>query len=360
MPSQAAQFCQNLLLNIGEIDPTNNAQIKDRKAGFLQSLLSPINTVGFTRPPGKQSANGHYVSWDVWYRKRATAADVAEEITCDPGTLQDKSSVTVESPFQAQVTTQFRFDDIARFCQESSQMERLGNKPGGAMKEIVDGVMATFSALREKIDRILLAQVLNYAREAVSPYNVGFTALDLIRTSADGAPIQAAWQTMRRNAENNEMGFPLITVGQGYIQDFVSGMKFGCCNQYGADFMKMNEDGMLAFFYDPNTNEELGDNNFIQYEPGALQFLWLNLNEGNMAGEFDGSFFFTIPDPLVPGLLYDAVYEVDKCGAGGRPVVNLRLESRFGLFGRPDDAFKDSDPLYQFQGVIGYTGQEAA
>lgn len=362
MPSpSAALFCPGITEAVELLQPVNAPSMKMSNVGFLESLLTDVNRAGLSPAAGKLSRDGHTMEWTVTATQRRTPDDVSEEAECLAGETPVAISQTILSDEIATDALSFSYADITKFCAEyTSGGAQLGTMPGTFMNGMVRQIMTMMDALRMKIDRKLLTLALPTIRQATAGYPQGFVALDMIDGANGGAALQSAYSTIGRNTDDASMGKPLIFIGQGVVSDWFRQLGIGCCNNIGGDLSKIVSAGQYLYFNDQNGDLILDTDNFFVYEPSAYQFLYQTLNEGANFGQIENSFYFTMPDPKIPGLFYDAIYTEKACGDNLQPSVSLQLISRFGLFATMDDAYSSTDPLFNFQGSLGYLGQTVA
>jgi hypothetical protein len=164
-----------------------------------------------------------------------------------------------------------------------------------------------------------------------------------------GAPVFSGFQTLLSDFTENELyGTPII-IGKGNFEKFDLGTsKYGLQNS-GVDFGNIEQD--YKFFVDKAVNTIVGANELIVMGEGVAQFMSWNKYVGKYAGTFGSATLFTIPDPLIPNLMYDAKFEFDTC----TDTFLLRLSVNAGVYVIPTDAYGTYDDLAGSNGLLRYT-----
>jgi hypothetical protein len=123
---------------------------------------------------------------------------------------------------------------------------------------------------------------------------------------------------------------------------------YGCCNDGGFDFGKMAANAPFKFYSDYDMTTELGNaNDFFAFFPKTVQMAVFNKYVGEFARPIGTMERGTLPDPFIPGLVYDVRILPNECGEYYDLYVNLDYDFWFA-----PDQFQAGDRLEGVTGVF--------
>ncbi len=139
-----------------------------------------------------------------------------------------------------------------------------------------------------------------------------------------------------------------ILIGAGNLDLAISALGIGCCNNAGQDIGKI--DSRFKFYEDfTDLSEVTGSvNGFIAFYAKAIQFLQFNKYVGSFARPMGTMERGTLPDPYLPGLVYDIRIKPNECGE----YWDLYINSDHDFYYAPNNLFKAGDRLEGVNGIF--------
>jgi hypothetical protein len=349
-------FVQALLLNISLIAGLNDPQLKVSPAGFLKALLennalTQVNNIDAIRAGQEQDVK-------VRYQQRGTEDEVTDVDDCETNITPEWKEVNIGHPLYSKIGIFISDEQMRKYQLEATQTLAAGTPSAPLMRALYDTILTHTNALIQKIDRNLVAaQSTKWGANAAYGLSKAAQTIKL----GEKASMTDGFIKIITDAQANEINDQLIVVGNGLVN------AFDIYNRYktGVDGQGF---GSLAFntYNDPKTATSWGLNHFGVFAKGNVGFVDFNKNVGSYAGERGGSLFFTLPIPTILAngelstLVFDAQLKYKDCPIyeGGRKVADrgwiLLLSKTYGLFNLPDDAFRNTDPLYGVNGSLHY------
>lgn len=367
--TQGNAVCPAILIGLEEILQNGVPYELVTQVGFAQSLLDPTNRSKDSVVQNVNAENGHPKSVRIKHKQRATISDTRTSKTCTPGTERPYFEEVFTVNQYRERSIQVKESTVRTLCDAASQLKAV---PGAAfntwegnrynlqlMAEIVMEIMMDFDALRLAINQDLLTSLaLNFG--AYQGGSVGASKDFLVLRTTDtnglgnGAPIFAGFNSFKQ--EMGRVGMPGIplTFGEGKWDLALSALNYGCCNEGGIDFGKMQANAGLKYYKDFQAGTILGGADYFgAFLPGSLQFATYNDYVGGFARPIDGVERGTIPDPALPGIKYDM--RVIPVACSGNDVVehyNIIIGVHFDLWAAPTNMFKSGDRLNGVNGVF--------
>lgn len=343
-------LCPLLQTSLVNVAGSNTGFLHRKKPGFLDSLVSPINTEGFEQIQ-IANGNGGFRQLSITYFPAASRANLitSEANICTSPTLEVEPLDVIIDPstftFRGQTTRLFQMEEMVKLCQPDADTWRA------------QVMMSTINPLLEEIDRVLLTQAIqvfgNPYNTTAGPYTYVPPVAPLNARLIRGADNSAYYQGWYGDVDSRlqQMGVygPPIAVGFGNIQGLNSYVRLnnvGCCNDAGIDLSRA-ADGSMYYFSDIFVDQILGQNQFFVYAPGAMQFLQFNKytnrfgpNPRRMLSA-DNHATTTIIDPWT-GIELDMKWVYEPCNETYR----MTLFTRFQLFALPADMYLNTDGMF--------------
>lgn len=326
-------ICEKLQTSLVEMYKSNAPSLKRSRTGFVDALLSSVNTAGVTKLP-LDEGNGKKKKVRVKWIQRACPS----QTTTDPF---DCTTDRTPEPFEEDVEiTQFVRTEGLKFNQ--SDMRLLCESGAEYRAGVINGQI---NALMVALDRMLIAAQATEFGE-IPNYGAGAKTYNMLK-GPEATPIFLGESDLMEDSENMESGEKPIVVGAGNLARYVRAVGIGCCNDSGIDLSKA---GNLNYFRDQNVETILGANHFIGMIPGYTQLLTWSENAGEFAMENEVFSNGTMVDP-VTGLKIDINWTYDICAK----FYQVQLGIHFELYHIPDTAFAACDDLadvnFTFHGI---------
>jgi hypothetical protein len=349
--------CQAQLRYMSEFQGSNYAFNIRKKNGMLQFLASDfnINAAGAT-VLDLTSPNGKIKRAQVIYSQRGKYTDAkigAQAIAaglCDTPVTKEEKDVVVE--IENRVAT-----EVLTFTNE--QLNEMCENPEKFMQKYFFDAMASG---RELLDRQLLANADAVKGKIISNSgsNVAAGAIKSLKlltvnaTTSERTPLFSQYNQIKLDIENmNFNGVPAL-IGQGVLNEFFDLYGYACCNSV-TPFMDAVSKSNAAFFLDQNANSVLGADDFLVIVPGSIMLLTYNENKSiNMNNDLVKH--YVLPDPEVPGLMWDVDFKWDECLKSYTWFASVWFDT-FNTF--QDDSFKSGDVLDGVTGIFGYRATAA-
>lgn len=352
--------CPAILVGLNEILADDPNRFNTRVGG-IQSLMDPLNRRGLTIQQLAYEGDGHEKAVRIMHKQRSIPSEIGDEKTCDPGTekprFEEVFQVTQhnEHPFLVKEST------IRALCSAYSEWitlpgsteERRRNPaargPLMVMREMAEDIILGLDAFRQVMnDKFLTAvsaHIGAYAGQAGTPAAKSFNVIK----SADNSLVLAGFNAWQQELDKIGTGLRPIVFGGGNIDLAVRSMAWGCCNDAGIDFGKMNAAAMFQFYrdYSDFSTYFTDDNSFIAYLPKTIQFVNYVKYKGAFAGPIGTMERGTIVDPVL-GIELDVRIKPSECDEE----YALWINSDFDFYFTPDNMFKAGDRLEGVTGVV--------
>ena len=347
-----AGVCPAILTGLEMVAGLNDPQTKQTPVGATVALSQPENQSAEILSVYGGNKTGQAKQVRVKYLPRMTKDQVKTTADCVAGDPVEYVEDDTLLDIYVQADISLGMDEIRVFCEEASTAVSGLPVPYN-LKEISKRILNVQNALRTKINDAVVTKLKNGFGVNVTTGVATTTSIPVISNGATGivagAPVLAGFQTLLSDFTNNELyGTPII-IGKGNFEKFdLATNKYGLQNS-GIDFSNIDQD--YKFFVDKAVNTIVGANQLVVMGEGSAQFMSWNKYVGKYAGTFGSATMFTIPDAIVPNLMYDAKFEFDTC----TDTFLLRLSVNAGVYIVPTDAYGTYDDLAGSNGLLRYT-----
>jgi hypothetical protein len=347
-----AGVCPAILTGLEMVAGLNDPQLKQTPVGATVALSQPENQSVELLSVYGGNKTGQAKQVRIKYMPRATKDTVKTTADCEAGDPVEYIEDDTTLDIYVQSDIKLSMDEIRVFCEEASTAV-VGLPVPYNLREISKRILNVQNAMRQKINDAVVTKLLNgFGKNSRTDSNAS-VSIPVISNGAtgivSGAPIWTGIQTILSDFTDNELNGTPIIIGKGNFEKFDLGTnKYGLQNS-GVDFSNINQD--YKFFVDKAVNTIVGSNQLVVMGEGSAQFLSWNKYVGNYAGTFGAATLFTIPDALVPNLMYDAKFEFDTC----TDTFLLRLSVNAGVYILPTDAYGTYDDLEGTNGLLRYT-----
>jgi len=355
MSFELAGACPALLIGLEQATGGRPSGLATQ-VGFTQSLMDPTNTAGvqIIREAGGQDGNPKKVR--VVYAQRATPNQVTDTKDCDKGV----SSPRLEEDYSINMASHYKYGmteaEVRRLCTAFEQYRTLpvntrnvNGQPRAdiaVMGEIAEKFYRDIDVMRVSINQNLLAA---YALQVGDWIGGGDSKTFTFIKSEDHALRLKGFNEMRQQIELTGFAGRPILFGHGNLDFAMMSAEYGCCNDAGQDFGRMRQGAPFQFYKDIHTAAALGDeNSFGILIPGMAQFMSYNEYVGEFARPIGTKYRGTIPDPSIPGLVYDFSIMPDECDE----MYTVQVSAYYDLFVAPRDMFKIGDRLAGVNGTF--------
>ena len=348
-----AGVCPAILTGLEMVVGINDPQTKQTPVGATLALSQPENQSAEILEIYGRNKKGHIKEARIKYMPRMTKDKVKTTADCVAGDPVEYIEDNTLLDIYAQVDIALGMDEIRVFCEEASTAVPGLPVPYN-LKEISKRILNAQNALRTTINDAVVTKISNSFGINARTEVATTTSIDVLHSTGttgivSGAPIWTGIQTIQSDFTENELyGTPII-IGKGNFEKFDLGTnKYGLQNS-GVDFSNIDQD--YKFFVDKAVNTILGANQLIVMGEGSAQFMSWNKYVGAFEGTFGAATTFTIPDALIPNLMYDAKFEFDTC----EDTFLLRLSVNAGVYIMPTNAYGTYDDLAGSNGLLRYT-----
>jgi hypothetical protein len=344
--------CEAQLRYMSEFQGVNYAFNLTPVNGMLQFLASDLNI----QAAGAQvlelgDQNGKIKRARIIYSQRGKYTDAKIGSAALAANVCDTPVTKAEKDKIVEITNRVA-TEVLTFT--NTQLNELCENPRAFMEKYL---LSSIASARELLDRQLLANVdaakgkILHA-DGTTTASGGTKSLKLISinaTSSERTPVFSNYNQIKLDLQKMQLrGVPAI-IGEGNINEFYDLMGFACCNSTTPYVDAINK-SRAAFFLDQNANSVLGSNDFLVVAPGAFMLLTYNKNRSILMNN-DIERHFLLPDPEVPGLMWDVDMKWNTCLESWTWFASVHFET-FGTF--QDDSFQSGDILDDTKGVFGY------
>lgn len=322
-------LCEAFQTYLNDVAGKNAPALKRDRVGYLDALLSNLNTDGIEKIP--VPSDGKYKETLIKFYQRGIASNIDEDCA---GILDCTGSVEQE-PFEKKVAVDdcistkgliFTEDEMRKLCESDATW-------------ISNIVMGQMNAINVELDkRIITDQSANFGDFADG---TSLKEVPLFTDAPENAPRSIAMAQIRHQYEEvGAVGVPLI-IGSGNFDLYAKSTEIACCNSsVGTDLSLWND---YAYYNDRFVEGIAGAGHFIVLAPNVNQLLTWNKYLGSYAKRNDVFEHGTITDPFT-GLTYDMKVHYDDCTE--KYVIKLFLH--YKLFQLPANSFNAGD---EFAGV---------
>lgn len=320
-------ICEKIQTSLIQIFGANAPSIKRSVVGYLQAIMSPMNSAGMSVIP-IDPGNGKIKKVKIKFIKRGIASDITDTETTGCGTDLEKE------PFEqdVEITNYIGTKDM-KFTE--AEMRKLCEGDQEFMAAIIS---AEIDPLTVELDKALIAlQATNFGNfnPDISPATYKEVAL---LKDGDSKPNYFGESQIMEVVENLDSTARPIVIGSGKLGHYARMVGIGCCNEAGLDLSKA---GNLDYFRDRYVGDILGDaDRFITLIPGYVQLLTWNKYVGPYKKENDVFSHGTMVDPIT-GLTFDMKWHYNDCD----DYYTVRFGLWYELYFLPTDAFAAADEL---------------
>ncbi len=345
--------CETQLRYLSKFQGVNDAFSLSKKNGALQFLASDFNIKAADATIlelGDQ--RGKIRKARVVYSQRGSYNDSLIGQAAIDASLCDSSTTPVENDVVVEITNRVA-TRVLSFT--NTQLNELCESPENFMQRYF---LNELKSAREKLDRAILAN-LDAARGKIlhadgstttaAGANKSIKVIAINGTTTERTPIFSTFNQIKLDYEHMELNGTPAIIGQGNINEFFDLMGYACCNST-TPFADAVEQSNIAFFLDQNANSVLGNNQFLAVAPGSSMLLTYNENKSlNMNSDLVKH--YVLPDPEVPGLMWDVDFKWDECTKAYTWFASVWWDM-FNTF--QDDSFSSVDTLDGVTGIFGY------
>jgi len=350
-----AGACPAILTGLEEV--TNRAYTDlVTPVGFVQALVDPTNTQGVEIIQQAGGENGHVKQVRVVYKQRVLPSEILTTKDCDSGTEKPRLEEIYSIAMERHHTIHVDEDTLRVLCDEHSNYQTLAAKglsqSGAAvaslsvLAEIVRDWLLDMDPMRQAINSDLLtASLLNIGYYTDGTASKNFEVIK----ATDNAFVLTGFNQFKQQLSRIGMRGQPIMVGEGNLELAIMAAQYGCCNLQGQDIGKMNSAPGFKFYKDVQLGTAFGNANaFLAFMPGSMQLMSWNKYVGNFTRQIGTKFRGTMPDPVIPGLMYDISIQPNECGE----YYDLKIDAYYDLFAAPTTLFKTGDRLAKVNGVV--------
>jgi len=359
-------ICEAILLGIESFVGANDPKTLTTPIGLVQALLDPRNTSQVTQTiQDNDSGRGHKKSVRIMYKQRTVETEAEDAKTCDDGPELPRLEVTTDITDYKQIKYQVKEATVKQLCDAYSVIQSIPLRGQttthaqrnalGVMREVAEDLLYSLDGLRMAINSALhtkaVAALGAFAPLAPILLPGALTTektYNLLENSNHNPVLKGFSEFNQDMARSTLRGTPFV-VGEGLLDNALAALSVGCCNAGGTDFGQMDREKGMNYYKDFGIGAALGDPNaFLSFLPGMLVMSKWNEYVASFSSKIGTMDRGVIPDPFVPGLMYDMRVRPDECGEHYNVYVGLN----FDLVAAPTDMFKDGDRLRGVNGAF--------
>lgn len=358
-------FSPYILPHIKEVTKEATPQYKLDNQGFLNMLQSQ------SKPEVLRldNAAGHKKTVRIRQKQRWTKDFTDTAKSCDVTNIGVRSEVDVDLGTIRQFSIHIDDETLAKYEDDASKTANFGAPATPIMNELLEEIILAGNAILQGLNDDLFtlgaaAIGKNRVTGSTSSQTVNFPNDTNNRSLTDGLT-----KVLSDYSINGGKGIPQV-VGSGLMFNFMLQQASKVADQSGFDTTIMAAG--LKFYHDLTASSALGTNQFIVYEPNAIQLVEYMEYTGFKAGPKPGaSSFGVIPLPMVVGgevkpVLFDYQLKYNDCTTTisdmyyGTTITlekgfNLILSKQCGLFTIGTQAFRATDVLNGNRGSYRFT-----
>jgi hypothetical protein len=365
----ALGYCPAILMHMKYVIGENAPEHKITPSGFLKAALEK-GARAETVQDGLSLSNtaGHIKDLKLKYYNRTVPGQMSTSDNCDVDLVPAYAETTIDTTSIVKFGMHFNDSTIARYCDEASKSVQVGTAPTPFMQEHLAGLMAAMNGFVNKIDQVMLGQVV-WGKNAVTAANTSTTV-----NFNDDATInlfsEGFTKLLNDYAYNEGQGTPVV-VGGGLINAAMIQAKIPSLTQY-SPLNNAAAANAFDYYHDINTQTVFGSNQFGVFMPGTFGMVELDRYRGFRAKQLGTSWFWNMAVPMnMPGadgllqmLNIDFQLKAIDCpteATVGYETVTLDagyeliMSKRFALWQVPSDAYQTTDRLTANNGSLRYT-----
>lgn len=371
-------FCEAVKLGLAVAGGPNNQSFKSTPggSGLIQALLDPANII----PDFQTALNGSPTSHQVKVNRlpRNTESDVREGHLCVPGEPRDITEQLIDSStfYKSDVAFQITESQLVGYCEDLNRITTMAGSDAAEVlstmgesvmfdpnfshfSQVFNLVASQLNGLRNKMNRDIAAKLIsslgiNVATGLNTPFSIPLLNL------SDSSKREEAIQIIGDHLLLNQVSGGYLLVGIGNLHHFVTSYNYGCCNASGLDWDAMATNSPFKYYRDICVGQEYGDRDFFLLLPlGETQFVHRSYVLRNESRGLIGKGIARgyIYDPLLPGVKYDIEVQHESCRNGSfEDVYNVYILSTYDVVITPEFAYDANDPMFGYNGILGYIG----
>jgi hypothetical protein len=352
-------LCEKTLANFEEYVGINNPRTMAQKNGILTALRSDTNLAGAQQMTTEPDNDGKFRAIRVKYMQRdsdSTNVTDPDNYDCDTGTEDQWKEASVP-------TSDFSYEGTKEMKLSRNYLRQICDDDAVFGEFFQTVVLKSMNAVRTGIGKKVLTSIatgcvgVNLGNEVSGVPSASAKSIQILKS--DGAADHYGLAQVGVDMSENEVDGVHSIVGQGNWQLFHHMAGMSCCNDSGIDGAMSNDWYSQNYRYhlDQNANSILGTNNALVIAPGAVQLLTFCENQGNGFVDYNGNYaHITLPDPVVPGLMYDWELKYSPC----KKYFITHFGAWYYTWCWPSDVFSASDRLNGMTGVFLYTGTKGS
>jgi hypothetical protein len=347
-----------LLMTISALAGLNDPQYKVTPVGFLQMLLEHGNTANVVNL--EELRLGYTRDIQIRYMQRGVSDDVTDVDDCDAPITAAWQTKSLGNALFSKIG--IHIDDILlrKLEDAAAQPVSMGSPATGVTMALYQTILTQLNGLIQKIDKNLLqSQTTAWGINTVT----GSNAPQTITFTNEPSMTDGIVKLISDYQLNEIAGTPQL-VGNGIITnyDILQSLKRGIDGGgFGANPVNV--------YGDVNSVSIWGANHFGIFVPGLTSFVDYQKYVGVFSGYKGGSYFFTLPVPMIlangklTSLIFDAQLKYNDCPIkddDGAIIAergwSLIISKNYQLFNAPNDMFRSADRLNGFNGSLHYIG----
>lgn len=347
---------RDIIFALSEVATTQNPEYLQTPVGTLKVGISEENKAG-SKLSNLYDA-GHYYKGVIKYIPRATMAQVSDEPSCDFGTEDAFITEDFVLDIYKEIDITLTLDTVAVLEQSASQAIQGLGLPANSMikmREFYERFLRKTDAIRTALNK----EVVDRIYTNFGSFYGGSTTqkdIDVIHAGATGivggAPVYSGIQEIMSDCSDIQMAGNPYIIGKGNFEKFARLSNYTGLQNSG---IESSINSGYQFEVDKYVDNK-GANDIIVAGKGAFQ-VWTNPRfVKEFAVDLGTVQTFTIEDPIVPGLLWDAKMEFLSCGLK----YNLKLSVNAGVWIQPTEAFGYGDTLQGVNHLLSYKANSAS
>lgn len=350
--SAIGTICTRLQSKLEDIAGGASPLAKRTQTGMVDSLLSPINRES-TQFQGVDQGFGKKRGKQYTYMKRAVESEVDESIgtTCTSTNKPSYTHVNHDIGECSSYKMTLEMDYVSQLCEDTADFSDV------LFRQAME-------ALHRQINAKTISQVSTKFGINVATGTANVVTKDIIDQANKGAiNPDTVTDFFSELVNNNQFGStrPII-VASGTFWKYNRLLQIGCCNDLGQNLLDLGAQAGYYFFNDQQIDSELGTDEAVVFDPGALHFdYFLRYRNVPGAGDImarrggyaawemaDGSARGIFQDPI-SGMMFD--FRVEReCNDN----YYIEIFLQHGVLALPTDMYKAGDHLAGANGVLYY------
>ncbi len=358
-------FAPYFLNHIKTITGDSTPQYKLDPQGFINLLQSQ------TKPEilRLDSPGGHKKTVQIRYAQRWTKDFTDTTKSCDQINIPVRAETSVELSSTRQIAFHIPDETIAKYEEDASKVMNLGAPVTGVMNELMEQVIMGSNAILSGVnDDLATLAVAAIGKNRVTGVTTS-TSLNFALNTTNLPLNDGATRVLSDYKINGGTGTPQVW-GSGLMYQYMLQQASKANDQSGLDTSVIA--GGMKFYHDLGAISTLGSNQFVVYQPNAIQMVEYLEYTGFKAGQKPGaSTFGVIYLPMQVGsevlpVAFDYQLKYNDCDTtftdayyGTSQTVGkgyaLIISKQCGLFTIPSGAYRATDGLTGNRGSLRYT-----